>query len=104
VDIQTQLKNRFIRAIQKSFRPCPLIGDKWFHFHPDGDPAHMQFVGCGKLSKAMGKNPKLIAQIIVKNMYLRDLKAGVEITHDAKINLRLHKKPAVGENESSSSD
>jgi arginyl-tRNA synthetase len=104
MDINTKLKNRFIRAIEKSFRPCPLIGDKWFHFYPDGDPADMQFVGCKKLSKAMGKDPKLIAQIIVKNLYLRDLNAAVEITHDAMINLRLHKKPAVGENESSSSD
>ena len=104
VRIQDKLKERFIRAIRKSFTPCPLIGDKWFHFHASGKPADLQFVGCDKLAKAMGMNRKVIAQTLVKNLHLRDLKASVEITPDDRINVRLQKKSAAGENESSSGD
>jgi len=104
VRIQEQLKDRFIRAIRRSFSPCPLIGEKWFRFYPNGKPADLQFVGCAKLSKAMGKNRKVIAQTIVKNLHLRDLEASVEITPDDRINVRLKKSSAVKKNEPSSGD
>ena len=83
------LKERFLRAIKKSFRPCPLIGDRWFKFPSGGKPADLQFNGCGKLAKAMGHNVKYVAQLIIKNLYLTDLNAAIEITPDSKINIRL---------------
>jgi arginyl-tRNA synthetase len=105
MDKKTQdvLKGRFMKAIKKSFRPCPLIGEKWFHFHPEGKPADLQFLGCQKLAKAMGRNATYVAQTIIKNLYLRDIEASIEITSDARINLRLQ-KPAGGKDEPSSSD
>ncbi len=81
------LKDRFVRAIQKSFSPCPLIGDKWFV--PNSEGVDYQFVGCGKLAKAMGSNEKYIAQTIVKNLQFGDVDASIEIAADCKINVRL---------------
>ncbi len=104
MNMQDELKERFVQAIRKSFQPCPLIGEKWFCFHPDGEPADLQFVGCDKLAKAMGMNRKTIAQTIVKNLYLRELKASIEITSDDRINIRLEKNPGSGEHEPSSCD
>jgi len=98
---QDQIKDRFTRAIKKSFRPCPLIGPKWFRFYASGEPADFQFIGCQKLAKAMGKDPRFVAQTIIRNLYLRDIDAAIEMTADARISLRF-KKPLVGKNESSS--
>lgn len=95
MELHDLLKERFVLAIRKSFRPCPLIGEKWFLCPPDGKPADFQFVGCNKLAKAMGIRPCVIAQTIVKNLLLTDLKAAVEITADAWINLRLQQPPAA---------
>ena len=103
MELHELLKERFVRAIHKSFRPCPLIGDKWFVSPSGGQPGSFQFLGCNKLAKAMGQNARFIAQTIVKNLYITDIKADIEITQDARINLRVQQPPA-GNHEPPSSD
>lgn len=91
----SELQDRFVRAIKKSFKPCPLIGPKWFLPNPPGVAADYQFAGCNKLSKAMGMNPKIIVANIIKHLNLSDMQVAIEVTADHKINLKFGAAPAA---------
>ena len=79
------LKERFIEAIRKSFRRTPLIGPKWFRFHPDGEPADFEFLGARKLAKALKRGPMAVAETIVGRLDLAGLDAEVRILPDTTV-------------------
>ena len=87
------LKERFVRAVQKALPQTPLIGPKWFRYHQKGKPAHFQFCGVPKLAKATGKNPKYLAQMVLKNLNTRGLDVDVKLMPDYRINVTFNKPP-----------
>ena len=95
MDVRDEITNRFTEAIRLSVRPCPLIGTKWFRFHPKGRPADFQFIGAGKLAKAAGMAAARLADEIVSHLDLGQLDATVEISSDATISLRLRQPIAT---------
>ena len=93
MNLEELLTHRFRKAIKKSFKPCPLIGDKWFSLSSDHEPPYFEFTGVESLSKATGYQPVEVAELIVKNMNMRDLDAEVMVQPEAgKIALKF-KKP-----------
>ena len=93
MDMKQVLTERFTAAIRKALPKTPLIGPKWFRFYPNGKPADFQFTGCGKLAKATKKDPRRVAQAILKHVRLTDLNAVATLTEDEKINVVLRDKP-----------
>lgn len=89
MNVEETLTQRFIEAIRKSYKPCPIIGTKWFIFHPDASPPYFQFNGIGKLAKATGLRPATIAKRVLAGLSLKDLDATAELTDDFRINVRL---------------
>ena len=87
------IRKRFVQAIQKSFDPCPLIGDRWFRYHEKTTPPYFQFAGAKKLAKAIGTNPKRICAAILEHMDLRGIDGELNVTSDVKINLILKSIP-----------
>ncbi len=95
MNIQDQLKQRFVDAIKKALsKPTPLIGGKWFKFNENGKPADFQFTGCTKLAKATVFSPQKIINMLSKHLDLSDISASVTITEDFNINVML--KPGNG--------
>jgi len=70
-EIEQVLTDRFTRAIKRALKPCPLIGPKWFHYHPEGKPADFVFTGVGKLAKATGQRRRRVADLIMRNLNLQ---------------------------------
>ena len=93
MDLEQKLNKRFRQAIKKSLSKCPLIGDNWFRYNQDAEPALFQFFGVSKLSKATGLNNASILKRIMTHLDVEDLDCEVEILDDGEI--RVHHKSAV---------
>lgn len=78
-DLKKQLTDRFVKAIRKSFTPCPLIGPKWLQSFPYGKPADFRFFGIPRLAKAIGHKPQKIIDIIMRSFDVSDLPVQMEI-------------------------
>ena len=61
-----QIKQQLIAAIAKSYRPCPLIGPKWF-LTPQTGHAGFTFVGADKLAKAVKRSSQEVCKTIMAN-------------------------------------
>jgi len=83
MNLEELLTHRFRKAIKKSFKPCPLIGDKWFSLSPTQQPPYFEFTGVSSLSKATGYKPVEVAKLIVQNMNMRNLDAEVMVQPEA---------------------
>ena len=64
--ISEQIKERIIAAIAKSYQPCPLIGPKWFQT-PQTGHVGFEFVGAGKLAKAVHRTKQEVCRDIMAN-------------------------------------
>ena len=93
MELNEQIRERFIKAIQKSFKPCPLIGPKWLQEYPKGRPADFRFIGLPKLAKATGRSLDKARQILMKNLSLKNLNVDMEIVKDCYIDLNVKGKP-----------
>lgn len=80
-ELQEQIKQRFVNSIKKSFKPCPLIGPKWFRT----SAKTMRFIGVGKLAKATGTRESFVAKILQANLDLKGLHAKAEVQPDFDI-------------------
>ena len=90
-------KEHFVKAIKNALpKPTPLIGGKWFRFHPDGEPADLEFTGIRKLAKASGVVIDRIAKQIVGNLSAETLNSQIELTEDYTILVRRNDKQADG--------
>jgi hypothetical protein len=83
-----QLTAAFRKGIDKSFDPCPLIGEKWFRHYPSGKPAHFT-VDCRKLAKAMGMKPHGVCKIILRHTDLRPFGATVRVSEKGVVHVML---------------
>ena len=95
IDIEELIKQRFIKAIKKCFKPCPLIGPRWFRYEGAGEPPSFQFVGAKGLAKATKSRPRDVVKQIVENLNMHELEAELEITSDCRIILRFSKLPEI---------
>lgn len=92
--IEQELSDRFVSAIKKSFEPCPLIGPKWFRFHPRNSTWDFVFVGLPKLAKAAGKKLNITTVMVRKNVDLSGLPiAETKFAEDGKVYIRFAKSP-----------
>ena len=91
--VQELLTQRFIKAIQDEFKPCPLIGPKWFQYHEKADPPYFQFAGVKRLAKAAGMQPRRVAELVLENLNANQLDANVKLTDDLKINVVFNTLP-----------
>ena len=93
--LNEQITDCCVKAIRKSFTPCPLIGPKWLQEYPQGRPADYRFVGIPKLAKATGRSVEKTGQIIAKNLSLAGLHLDMEIVKGGYINLNVkgHSRP-----------
>jgi len=89
MDIEEMLRARLIEAIRRSFKRCPLIGEKWFRYYRKVDPPYFQFTGARKLGKATALEPKRVARRIVRNLDLAGVDCTVRVASDGKINIHL---------------
>ena len=89
MDPKEELKACFVAAIRKAFTPCPLIGDKWFHYHGAARPPRFEFTGAKKLAKATSKPVGAVANALLKNLDLDGRQARVEVTKAGDIRLYL---------------
>jgi len=92
-------KNQFVKAIKSALpKPTPLIGEKWFRFHPKGEPADLEFTGIPKLAKASGLPVDKVAKKVVGKLSEETLNSQIELTEDHTILVRRNdKKAGVGE-------
>ncbi len=90
-EMHEKLTERFVKAIHKSFDPCPLIGPKWFRSYPTGKPADFRFAP-RNLAKAMGMKVPMVARIVVRHLDLKGIDADVEILTDGTIDVTLGEK------------
>jgi len=79
---------RFTEAIAKSFARVPLVGPRWFKWYGTADPPYFQFIGARKLAKATATRPDEVVRRILRHLDTKGLDAEVQVTPDAKINLR----------------
>ncbi|MCK5114626.1 MAG: hypothetical protein KAR11_07690 [Phycisphaerae bacterium] len=91
--LHEQIAERFIKAVRKSFEPCPLIGPKWLQEYPKGHPADFRFVGLPKLAKAAGRSIERTQQIFMKNLSLNGLDVDVKIVEGRYVDLNIKGKP-----------
>jgi len=89
-DMEKLLTKRFTDAVRKGFKPCPLIGPKWFRYYGDAKPPYFRFVGVAKLSKATGFKLESVVQRIVEHLDVKDLDAKVDITAQGNIHVRFN--------------
>jgi len=90
-------KEHFVKAIKNALpKPTPLIGSKWFRFHPNGEPADLEFTGIRKLAKASGVAIGRVAKQVVGNLSAETLNCQIELTEDHIILVRKNKKKAEG--------
>jgi len=94
-DMKKLLTDRFTKAVQKSFSPCPLIGPRWFRYRGDGRPRCFQFTGASKLTKATGFKLESVVQRIVEHLDVKDLDVAVEVADDGTNNVKLNEKPGA---------
>lgn len=93
-DLKTELTDRFVKGIRRSFTPCPLIGPKWLQAYPNGKPADFRFFGVRKLAKAIGRPPAAIVKILMRNVNLKGLDVDVDIKQGVLIDINRRNKPA----------
>lgn len=91
--LNEQITDRFVKAIKKSFIPCPLIGPKWLQEYPRGRPADFRFIGLPKLAKATGRSVEKTRQIVMKNLSLTDLRVDMKIVKDGYVDMNVKSKP-----------
>ena len=90
--LNEQIADCFVKAIRKSFTPCPLIGPKWLQEYPKGKPADYRFVGIPKLAKATGRSVDKTRQILMKNLSLKGLDVDMEIVKDCYVDMNVKGK------------
>jgi hypothetical protein len=83
-----ELTAAFKKGIDKSFDPCPLVGDKWFRHYPSGKPAHFT-VDCRKLAKAMGMKPLTVGKIILSHTRLAPFGATARVSDNGVVHVML---------------
>lgn len=94
-------KQQFVKAIQNALpKPTPLIGGKWFRYHPDGKPAHLEFTGIRKLAKATSIPIDRVAKQIFAKLSAEALKSELELTEDYMILVRRNDHQAAGDDKS----
>jgi hypothetical protein len=71
--LKEQIDEQFVKAIRKTFKPCPLIGPRWLQEFPRGKPADFRYFGVRKLAKATGRPVKGIAKILLGSISLKEL-------------------------------
>ena len=86
--IKEVLIKRFTEAIGKSFDRPPLIGPRWFKWYGTAKPPYFQFIGARKLAKAITTEPDEVVRRILRHLDMKGLEAEVQVTPDAKINVR----------------
>ena len=86
-EIQDKLQQRLIDAIKAGFKPCPLIGPKWFKY-VGGNEASFQFLGIAKLAKATCGKDRVVARVVVENLKVADLGMVAQVTSDSNIVIR----------------
>jgi len=91
-ELNEQITDCFVKAIRKSFTPCPLIGTKWLQEYPKGRPADFRFVGIPKLAKAAGRSVEKTRQILMKNLSLTDLHLDMEIVEGCYVDMNVKGK------------
>ena len=97
-DFEDIAKEQLVKAIRKALpKPTPLIGEKWFRFHPNGQPADLEFTGIGKLAKATGLPIDRIAKKVIRNLSAQTLESEIELTEDFRILVRRNDKAEGGE-------
>lgn len=93
MNVEELLTDRFIKAVKKSFQPCPLIGPKWFSYNDKISPPCFQFTGVKSLAKATSSQQRAIAERVLRNLDTSGIDADVEITPEFKINLKFRSLP-----------
>lgn len=90
-------KAQLVKAIKKTFPdPTPLIGEKWFKYHPEGQPADMEFTGTARLAKATGAPAKKVANNLIRNLELDKLGCEAQVAKNYDILLRRKVRPEGG--------
>lgn len=90
-------KEQFVKAIQNALpKPTPLIGVKWFRFHPDGKPADLEFTGIRKLAKATSIPIDRVAKQVVRRLSAQALDSQIELTDDHMILVHRNDNKAGG--------
>ena len=92
-ELNEQITERFVKAIRKSFEPCPLIGPKWLQVYPNGRPADFRFVGIPKLAKAAGRPVDKTRQILMRNLSLTGLQVDMKIIDGLYVDMNVKDKP-----------
>lgn len=88
-------KAQLMKAIRKTFPdPTPLIGEAWFQYHADGDPAEMVFSGVKKLAKATGISDEKVARLLLRHLAADKIGAEVRLTGTLRIHLNRKGKGA----------
>lgn len=94
-EFEDTAKEHFVKAIQNALpKPTPLIGGKWFRFHPNGEPVDLEFTGLPKLAKASGLPIDRVAKQVVRRLSAETLNCHIELTDDYMILVRKNKKKA----------
>jgi len=78
--IEKLLVDRFTDAIRRAFRPCPLVGPKWFRFKEGPPRRQFEFVAAGKLAKATKMPPDSAVREVLRFLDLSDLDAEVTVS------------------------
>lgn len=86
-ELNKQITERFVKAVKKSFKPCPLIGPKWLQEYSKGNPADFRFIGIPKLAKAIGRSVEKTRQILMRNLSLKGLDVDMEIVKGIYIDI-----------------
>ena len=91
-NIEEILRQRFTKAIKKTFEICPLIGPKWLRSCPSREQADFEFIGIPKLAKAMGMEISFVEKLVLKNLDKRGIDAEFALTATGKVRITLRKK------------
>ena len=97
-NIEEILRQRFAKAIRKTFEICPLIGPKWLRPCPSREQADFEFIGIPKLAKAMGMQVPFVGKLVLKHFDKRGIDAEFVLSATGKVRITLRKK--AGDKES----
>jgi len=71
MNVESELRKRFEKAVNKIIDPPVLIGPKWLR--PGPGEGQFQFVGTLKIAKATGRKAQRIASLLSRTLRLGDL-------------------------------